>query len=83
MESFDIHPGKIILSAFVLLFLSIEPSKAEVSFHGASSPRNVFRVQVAENISVPRTHGPSSKEIVDYYADEPVGTIIISNENSA
>ena len=73
--------GKIILSAFVFFFLSIGPSKAEISFDGASSASNVFRVQVAENNSVPRTHGPSSKEIVDYYADEPVGTIIISNEN--
>ena len=28
---------------------------------------------------VPRTHGPSSKEIVDFKTNEPVGTIIISN----
>ena len=37
-------------------------------------------IQVAEARRVPRTHGPASRQVVDFLTNEPAGTIIISNE---
>lgn len=38
-------------------------------------------IQVAQSSRVPRTHGPASKQIVEFATNENPGTIIISNDD--
>ena len=38
-------------------------------------------IQVAAASRVPRTHGPASRQVVDFSTNEPAGTIIISNDD--
>ncbi len=63
----------------VVVLLSISGARAELAFSGAPAARVDLGTRVAGNVSVPRTHGPSSKEIIYFATKEPVGTIIISN----
>lgn len=67
-----------IVAAAVVL--SVAGARAERTFAGASEVKADPGVRVAASASVPRTHGPRSMEIIDFATDEPVGTIIISNE---
>lgn len=67
-----------IMTAFV--FLSVTGAQAERAFLGAPAARPDLGVRVAASASVPRTHGPASMKIIDFSTNEPVGTIIISNE---
>jgi lipoprotein-anchoring transpeptidase ErfK/SrfK len=62
-----------------VLLLSVAGAQAERAFLGAPDRIADGLTRVAANASVPRTHGPSSKQIIDYATSEPVGTIIISN----
>jgi lipoprotein-anchoring transpeptidase ErfK/SrfK len=64
----------------VAIMLSVSGAQAERVFAGAPAARAKVGIRVAANASVPRTHGPVSKEIIDFATNEPVGTIIISNE---
>lgn len=68
----------VIIAA--LLILSVAGVQAERTFQGAPVPVAEAGVRVAASASVPRTHGPATKEIIEYETSEPVGTIIISNE---
>lgn len=64
----------------VAITLSVAGAQAERVFSSAPAVKAEADIRVAANASVPRTHGPTSKEIVNFATDEPVGTIIISNE---
>jgi lipoprotein-anchoring transpeptidase ErfK/SrfK len=64
----------------VAIMLSVSGAQAERVFAGAPAAQAKVGIRVAANASVPRTHGPVSKEIIDFATNEPVGTIIISNE---
>lgn len=48
---------------------------------GGALPPNPFVQQVSDLAKVPRSHGPSTMEIVDFPSSQAVGTIIISNED--
>ena len=67
-----------IVAAAILL--SVSGAQAERIFMSAPAVKAERGIRVAANASVPRTHGPKSKEIIDFATNEPVGTIIISNE---
>lgn len=74
--------SKIKLSAIVavVVMLSVAGARAERSFLGAPDMKVDPGTRVAASASVPRTHGPATREIIDFATSEPVGTIIISNE---
>ncbi len=64
----------------VAITLSVAGAQAERVFSSAPAIQAEAGIRVAASASVPRTHGPTSKEIINFATDEPVGTIIISNE---
>ena len=65
--------------ACALIILSGAVAQAGRSFDGQTSAKANAGVRVVANASVPRTHGPATKHIIDFASDEAVGTIIISN----
>lgn len=72
--------AKLSAVVAVLVLLSVAGARAERSFLGAPDARVELGTRVAASATVPRTHGPATKEIIEFATSEPVGTIIISNE---
>ena len=68
-----------LLAAALLVVL---PTVAQATVT-AKSPGAVMQliqpVAVVETKKVPRSHGQTTKQIVDYASNEPVGTMIVSN----
>lgn len=82
------NPNKEIASSFaalafgvLVLVIMAWPVSAGLSVDGAGIKAINPHEQVAASSKVPRTHGPASKEIVAFRSNEPVGTIIISNQD--
>lgn len=71
---------RLCVVAVAAIMLSVSGAQAERVFAGMPAVKAAPGIRVAANASVPRTHGPASKEIIDFATGEPVGTIIISNE---
>ena len=71
-----LHKLAMVLVPVLVLVLSGYAAQAERSFLGApqASEAAFAGTRVAANASVPRTHGPSSKQIIDFATSEPVGT---------
>ena len=71
-----------VLCAIVaaVMTLSVAGAQAERITADAPAVKAGSGTRVAAAGSVPRTHGPTSKELIDFATSEPVGTIIISNE---
>lgn len=72
----------IIVAAIMSILTLVGDARAERSVLGDTSVKaGGAYMRIASNAKVPRSHGPSTKEIVAFATSEPVGTVIISNKD--